>query len=248
MNFNPINLLSSICLNSDCYLCFQSVHANKQTIKLLCDNCLSRLPMLKNACPICAMPLANHYGLNSSLHPCGECLKQSPCYSKTVSAFHYEPPISDFITGLKYNAKHYLVPLLSAYLLEAIQHNYQKNELPQLIIPVPLHSKKIRSRGFNQAQLIGEKLASALKLPILTKDVSRLKFTKAQSSLNAEQRKKNLKGAFIVENKHLVQTKSVAIVDDVVTTGTTANELSLQLLAAGATRVDVWSVARAFAI
>jgi len=178
--------------------------------------------------------------------PCGACLKDTPNFHKTVVAFHYEAPVSDLITSLKFNGQHLFLPLLSDYLLKAIETNYEKDNLPEVIVPVPLHSKKLCERGFNQALLIAQSLSKQLNTPLLTKSTVRNRYTQAQSALDANQRHKNLKGAFSVNNLNEFDNKSVAIVDDVMTTGTTANELSCQLIKAGASRVDVWCIARAF--
>ena len=239
--FQPF-LIKSIIPDSDCYLCHEKVKSYTNQSKLICHHCHARLPILQNGCPICAMPTASKPS-NALNQPCGACLKKTPHYHKTVSAFHYETPINDFITSLKFNGQHYFVPLLSEYLLKAIEVKYEVDERPEVIVPVPLHSKKLRERGFNQALLIAQSLSKQLNIPLLTQAATRTRYTKAQSALDANQRHRNLKGAFSVNP---VNYKTVAIVDDVMTTGTTANELSYQLIQAGISRVDIWCIARAF--
>jgi len=155
--FQPF-LIKSIIPDSDCYLCHEKVKSYTNQSKLICHHCHARLPILQNGCPICAMPTASKPS-NALNQPCGACLKKTPHYHKTVSAFHYETPINDFITSLKFNGQHYFVPLLSEYLLKAIEVKYEVDERPEVIVPVPLHSKKLRERGFNQALLIAQSLS-----------------------------------------------------------------------------------------
>ena len=190
-------------------------------------------------------------GENSDISPissatnCGECLKISPPYDRVISAFHYEPPVSDFITQLKYSAQLQLLPVLSDYLVKKIQSSYKTSNLPELIIATPLHPKKLVSRGFNQSRLIANKISKALKIRMLDKGVNRIKQTQAQSGLDSVERKRNIKNAFQVQTDLPLH---VAVVDDVVTTGMTAAELSKQLLKHGATKVDIWCLARAYGL
>jgi ComF family protein len=237
-------LNNTIIPDSDCLLCKEQVKSSDPLSKLICQYCHSRLPVLQNGCSICAMPMFDQT-ITSSLNTCGACLKQAPNYSKTVAAFHYESPISDFITSLKFNGQHHFVPLLSQYLHLKIKQHYQQPQLPEAIIPVPLHPSKIRERGFNQALLIAQSLSTKLNIPLVKNQIKRTRYTKAQSALDAIQRQRNLKDAFSVCP---VNFNKVAIIDDVMTTGATANELSRSLLKAGVNQVDVWCVARAFSI
>lgn len=242
-HFNRI-ITKTIIPDTDCYLCHGRVSSVSHQSKLICHFCHDQLPLLAKGCPVCAMPIATSSSLPDS-PPCGDCLKLTPNYYKTVAAFHYQPPISDFITRLKFNGQLHFVALLSEYLLQAIKKNYLSDNLPQAIIAVPLHPQKTRERGFNQARLIASSLSRQLQLPLLTKQVRRTRYTKAQSALNAAQRQRNLKGAFSIAP---LQYHTIALVDDVMTTGSTANEISHQLIKAGVKRVDIWCVARAFSI
>lgn len=256
-NFPYFNLIP----NSDCLLCranfsqsrfsHNSSVNRKQTVsKLLCQHCHALLPELQTGCFVCAMPLLIDTLTKKSV--CGACLKDSPHFSQTIAAFHYEAPVNNFITQLKFNAQRHYVALLADYLVRRVEQHYQNMalpaqnmKLPDLIIPVPLHVKKIRQRGFNQAQLIAQYLSKQLNIPCHNNIAHRIRNTRAQSSLDAKARQRNLKGAFQVSDLH---QQSIALVDDVVTTGTTVNELSIELIKSGASRVDVWSLARAYAL
>ena len=191
-----------------------------------------------------------------------------------LSAFHYEAPISDFITQLKYSANFQVLPLLQNHLANKIGGIYltqnqgverptanrkfdasktndpslseqsKKSVLPKLVIPVPLHPKRLKERGFNQSQLIGKSIAKTLNIPCSTKGVKRIVNTQAQSGLNSTERKRNIKNAFSVERS---LPDHIAIVDDVVTTGMTVSELARQARKCGVKRIDVWCIARAYA-
>lgn len=228
----------------DCLLCMERVDFAPNKALIICTNCHHRLKILKHACDICALPLPTQNDLltSSPLKSCGACLKSTPPYTKTVSAFHYEPPISDFITHLKFNGQQQLIPILCDYLRNTIQTQYLKDELPAQLIPVPLHKNRLKQRGFNQAQRISQRLSSALKIETNINSVIRVRPTLPQTSLNANARQRNLQGCFQVNG---ALAKHVAIVDDVMTTGATAKELTHQLLLSGCSRVDVWTVARA---
>jgi ComF family protein len=219
---------------------------NKSAI--ICDDCHQRLPHSKNTCFSCGLPLADrssHKDESASalLIPCGECLKNSPPYDKTLSAFHYETPVNDMITQLKYSAQFQCLPLLCEYLSEKIIQHYQNINLPELILPVPLHPKKRQLRGYNQSQLIASKLSKQLNIKLNHQGILRIKKTNAQSGLDSVERKRNMKNAFQINTE---LPKHIAIVDDVVTTGTTVSELSKQARQHGATQIDIWCLARAY--
>lgn len=261
------SLLSNF--TSDCYLCgcqsqplILTEQRNKKNAPIICDECHQRLPIAKRACQTCGLPLIVSTNLNDSsliesLASCGECLKNSPPYDQTLSAFHYETPINEMITKLKYSAQFQCLPLLTDYLVAKIQQHYLLNDLsmnlskntfkrlPSLIIPVPLHPKKRQARGFNQSQLIATKLAKSLNIKVNTNGVIRIKNTNAQSGLDSVERKSNVKGAFKI---NINLPAHIALVDDVVTTGTTVSELAIQARLHGATQIDIWCLARAYAL
>ena len=230
-------------VESDCLLCHESVSSTQTTSLLLCLDCHARLPFLSDHhrhCPICAMPIPQ-----ATTEACGACLQESPAFQRTVAAFHYEAPVKEFVTQLKFNARRHFAPLLAGELASAVRRRYTQAELPSALVPVPLHPNKIRARGFNQAQLLANSLSGALAIEVLGRQVERHRNTQAQTALNAKQRKKNLRGAFTASGSF---PEHLAVVDDVMTTGTTANELAGELLKQGARRVDVWCAARAYSI
>lgn len=262
--------VSSDCYLCGCPIPPTAGHSSNVAVNapILCDYCHQHLPQSHHTCISCGLPLtiASSYNSESphtasphtvfphikSAHsvqaakeniPCGECLKQSLPYDRTLSGFHYEPPINDFITQLKYSAQFQLLPLLCDYLIDKIKQNYTNEPLPDGIIAVPLHPKKLAQRGFNQSHLIAKRMAQALNIKLISKGIQRIKHTQAQSGLNSMQRKTNVKNAFSVK---VQLPQHIAIVDDVVTTGMTVAELAKQARLQGTSQIDVWCLARAY--
>ncbi len=264
MNFNPKyfkSKLQLLFLRSDCCLCGGTVanQPHKQRTSglgsnilsvtqqsvlppIICNYCHEKLPLLKQCCSICALPLNAAIRSNQE-QICGACIKQTPPYEKTLAAFHYESPVNEFISNLKFNHQYQVLPLLVYYLLQTIQQNYTTEQLPTELLPVPLFPKKLRQRGFNQASLIAQKLSQQLKVPVNNSSAQRVRNTLSQINLDAIERQKNLKNAFQLTHP---TTSHVAIIDDVMTTGTTVTELTKVLKHSGVKRVDVWCLARAF--
>ena len=156
-------------------------------------------------------------------------------------------PLDGLITQLKFNGRLVNARTLGRLLVNKLQAEqgqaHQSFVLPGAILPVPLHSTRLRERGFNQALEIARPVAQALKIPLLTNVCERSRATAEQSTLPARQRKKNVKGVFQVTRSP--NTEHIAIVDDVMTTGQTVNELSKVLRQAGVRCIDVWVCARA---
>jgi ComF family protein len=203
----------------------------------LCEGCAADLPVLSTACTRCAAPL----GANAPMKPvCGRCLRRPPPFEVTVCAFRYGWPIHHLLRALKYRhaLEHARVlgQLLAAHLAS---HGADQ---PDLLCPVPLGPVRYRDRGFNQAVELGRVLERALAIPLRTDLITRVRETSEQSALAGPARLENVRGAF--RALRCIDGAHVALVDDVVTTGSTAGELARVLLDAGARRVDVWAVAR----
>jgi len=174
-------------------------------------------------------------------HVCGDCLRDPPPYTITYRFADYAPPLDRLIQQLKFHQKLYIARLLG----ELMARDIQQQALPQpdLLLPVPLHNQRMRQRGYNQAAEIARTLARELSLTLDIQSCTRTRFTHEQTGLTARRRKTNIKGAFQVRGN--INAKHIAIVDDVMTTGSTVGELSRALLDYGAKRVDVWVCARA---
>lgn len=195
-----------------------------------CAPCVADLPYLNTAhCPVCALPT-----LNGAI--CGQCLRHPPHFKRTVAAFAYAFPLDKLVLALKYGEKFLLANMLGDQLVQRVSTR------PDCIIPMPLHPERLRERGFNQSLQLAKRVGHQLNLPVLPHACERIRNTPSQSTLAWKERGKNMRKAFFCSTE--VAGKHVAIVDDVMTTGATLNELSSTLLAAGATEVSAWVIAR----
>jgi len=224
-------------LPSSCVLCDCSV---TRAISL-CKSCEEDLPILINACKQCGLPLDT---ANENNAICGHCLDVSTSIDYTLSLYHYQAPLDYLITTLKYKQQLSHAAILGNLLLARLQQQ-AIDDLPDCIIPVPLHKNRLVKRGFNQSLEIARPVSKQFNIPIDIKSVRRKRQTLAQADLNAAQRKKNVRGCFEMQSKNPANYRHVVIVDDVVTTGSTINEMAKQLKRSGVQKVGVWSIARA---
>ena len=220
-----------------CIACHGKVDHRESDI---CSECIGEMPLNKHCCPRCAVPLAKE-------HPngviCGRCIRQQPAFDYSYSLFRYEGIIVSLIHQLKFSQKIGHARSLGALLAEGSAEYVNKNGLPDGLLPVPLHRRRLRQRGFNQSSELARMLASRWSCPVIFDEVERGRKTESQTGLSAKQRKKNIRGAFTLASE--VTFDHVLIIDDVVTTGSTVNELARLLKKAGVKRVGVLSVARA---
>ncbi len=206
----------------------------------LCSGCCEDLPWLAHHCRQCALPLAGS-GEPGSASLCGECLGQPPAFERCIAAFTYSPPIDRLVHRFKHHASLADGKLLSQQLGYQLKVAYSQESTPDVITAVPLHWRRQLGRGFNQAAYIALQLSKQLQIPIAT-GLKRHLATDKQQHLPRRQRLQNLRRSFSCNDNFKGQ--HVALVDDVMTTGTTARELSSILIAAGASRVDIWILAR----
>ena len=206
---------------------------------LFCPDCSQDLPKISPACHQCGISIPATCGDDSGSR-CGPCLTEPPAYDRVISAFAYAEPIKQLVAQFKYQ-RQLAVGAMFAHILKL--HIQSSSKQIDAILPVPLHSSRLRQRGFNQALELARPLAKLLKLPLLLSEISRRKNTLEQSSLHAKQRRSNLHKAFAVDQA--IPYKSIAIVDDVMTTGSTVEALSVLLKQNGVEYVEVWCVARA---
>ena len=199
---------------------------------LLCSACDAALPRLPpQRCRICAIPA---WGAGI----CGACLSAPPHYDRVSAVFIYGFPVDGLIHALKYGNNLPVARLFG----ETLAH-FIVSERVDLIIPMPLSVPRLRERGFNQALEIARYLAPALDTPLALDVAQRPVDTAAQASLPWKERARNIRGAFVCTED--LNGMRVAIVDDVMTTGATLNELAKTLRRAGAAEVRGWVVARA---
>ena len=225
-----ISFIQSILFPPACLLCDAPGDGGDD----LCAGCRAELPWNRAACERCAAPLPQP-GL------CGACLKHPPPFDAAFAPLLYRAPVDWLLQRFKFNGR--LPPgrlcggLLAAALLP------RATPLPQLIIPVPLHPSRLRRRGFNQALELARPVAAGLGVALAPQLCRRLRATETQSLLAARERRRNVRGAF--ELTAPLEVRHVAILDDVIATGSTVGELARVLRRAGAERIEVWAVARA---
>ena len=226
---STLKKLSSLLFGGSCFLCRGAAQG------VLCAACDADLPRLAPAvetrlCPRCA--LASPGGAL-----CGRCLAAAPHYDATVAALAYVFPADVLIHALKFRGELALAPLLAGMLSASIP----ESEAIDLVVPVPLSSRGLRERGYNQSAEIARCLAA--RAPVELFACERSRDTAAQTALPWSERQRNVRGAFRCARR---VAGTVAVVDDVMTTGATLNEVALALKQAGAARVVNWVVARTY--
>ena len=254
MVYNWINIIQDYLLPPTCILCGNPGHNSRD----ICHLCYTQLPRNNLCCYRCAEilePPATAPVL------CGRCLSSHPAFDETVAPFIHQGAIRYLIGNLKFGANYKNARLLGLLLADHLTNlsgtdlhlpegcragkpdMKQTAERPDLILPVPLHKTRYRRRGFNQAIEIARTVAEEMQIPLDLTSCRRHRDTPHQTQLPAKKRRKNLKNAFSLIKP--IHARHIAILDDVMTTGSTAHELAYVLKKSGASRVDVWVCARA---
>ncbi|MGZ3157483.1 MAG: ComF family protein [Burkholderiaceae bacterium] len=174
-------------------------------------------------------------------------MKQPPAFDATIVAADYAPPIDQLVLALKFGNRLALAPLFARMLRDAIlQARVQDDRLPTCMTAVPLGSQRLVERGFNQALEIAKPLSHSLGIKLMPQITSRLRDTSAQAMLHPDERHKNIRNAFVVSPDGIdyIKGQHIGVVDDVITTGETLNELAATLKRFGATRVTNFVFAR----
>lgn len=214
---------AGLILAQDCLLCGTASGDDP-----LCGRCIADLPGLGPACPVCAMPSPG--GMR-----CGACLRRPPNFDATIALWQYSHPVNRLIQALKFHGRF----ALAGYFARELSLRANR---PDLLLPMPLHSSRLAERGFNQAVEIARPLARRLQSSLELQGALRIRPTPSQADLPLKARLQNVRGAF---STHLdLAGMRVAVVDDVMTTGSTLDELAGVLKRAGASHVENWIVAR----
>lgn len=225
------------------YTCFLCGETGDNSLDL-CNECLSQFKSIHSSCTQCGIALNNSYGPhkpNTSKNSiCGACLKKPPSFDQVKTLYHYEGAARFLIQSLKYQNKHSCARTMGTLMAKHLSSQTIK---PDAIIPIPLHRKRLLQRGFNQAAEIANYLQHSKNHRLQNKILKRVINTAQQMSLKAPQRKKNMQGAFSCQP--VSKLPYIILIDDVITTGSTANEAAKTLKKAGVKRVDVWAFARA---
>lgn len=201
---------------------------------LCCDSLFTHIT---TACRACGLPLEMDARL------CGACQHRAPLQDRTTVALQYTPYVAKLMSDIKFKEKREACTFFSACLQQSILSRYASDVLPDVIVPMPLHRKRLQTRGFNQAMVLAKPLSEGLKRPIHESLLKRIKYTDPQMQLDKTLRAKNVRDAFTVQVSGDVP-QHIALVDDVLTTGATVSAAVKACKAAGIQRIDVWCVAR----
>lgn len=226
-------LWRTIAAPAKCRFCASSLSPEFSNIGA-CQLCIADLPWNSPCCSRCAEPL------NVANALCARCQKKPPQFDQIVAPLKLITPVNQLVYGMKYHAQFSSVQFLAHILAGEIQARRQ--EKPDLLIPVPLYKRRLRKRGYNQSLLLAKKLSDALHIPLEADAVIRVKESKDLIGQTAAQRRKQLKGVFQARREFTGQ--NICVVDDVVTSTATANEMAKICKKAGATTVTVWACAR----
>jgi len=197
----------------------------------LCDACINDLPLLGPACPRCAMP-------TPQAQLCGQCLTKPLEQDLSFSLFRYQDPLKRLLADFKYHDKVYLAQLFAELMVKPLN----TRALPQLLIPIPLHSKRLRQRGYNQSLELAKTLSKHLSIPLSKHTLTKTINTPPQASLPFKQRKTNIQRAFSLTDENI--PAHIALIDDVLTTGHTANAAAKLLRQKGVETIELWTIAR----
>jgi ComF family protein len=213
-------------LAQDCFLC-QAASGSQ----LLCETCARKLPLNASSCPRCALAGPGNV-------ECGACIADPPHYDASYAAFAYTYPVDALIQALKYGGQLALARLFA----QALHQRIGGAASVDLIVPLPLHPQRLSERGFNQAAEIAKVLSRLCGIAMNARLARRVRNTTAQTELPWRERATNMRRAFACDED--LAGLNIAVVDDVMTTGTTLDEFARTLKHSGAARVENWVVAR----
>jgi len=201
----------------------------------LCGCCAEHLQRVPNPCLYCGQPnpVAGQV--------CPACLLNPPRWQRMIAPLQYRGLTRDYLQQLKYSEALHLSKTLCRQCFDPFRLSAPK---PEVLLPVPLHRERLRERGYNQADEIASLWSREFGIPIERQALTRLRATPSQSGLSATQRTQNMRRAFAWRAGH--DYRHVAIVDDIVTTGSTVGEITRTLHRAGVEYVEVWAIARVY--
>ena len=213
-----------------CLLCYDQLEFQSG----LCQDCWEGLPFIRGPqCQYCARALTRP-GI------CGQCQQRPPTYDSAVAPLAYEDPANEMLRALKYHQHLSFARTIAGVMVDAVISQRQK--CPDMLCTVPMTSRALRRRGLNQSVFIARFISRALGIPLCASLLKKTRHTDQQSALSAKNRQSNLVGAFACRRR--LDGQHIALIDDILTTGATTNEISKILKAAGAARVDIWVCAR----
>ncbi|MBE9527761.1 MAG: ComF family protein [Proteobacteria bacterium] len=221
-----LGALFSILVPPVCTLCNEDIVDH-----ILCAGCSEEFEkerLTGPACPLCSEPFLSKETL---AHTCTECAAHTPPFVQATSLYLYRGQVLEALHGLKYRGTTKVARPLGLLLSEEIK---RMDRPPDVIVPVPLHTKRLQKRSFNQSVLMARVCSNSLAIPLDYKGLMRVRDTGAQVGLSRAERAKNIKGAFALADAELYRGKNVLLIDDVYTTGATMRECATLFKAAGA--------------
>jgi ComF family protein len=208
----------------------------------LCRPCLNSFKEVASPlCPICGRPFGSSGGED---HTCADCLAARPSFDMARAPYVYEGCLMTAIHEFKYEKKTYLARSLGPLLASYAERWLGNADEALVVMPVPLHPRRLRRRGFNQSLLLARPVASMLEADLDSLSLRRTRFTQPQINLTGEERKKNVQRAFGVKEPNLLKGRKALLIDDVATTGSTLNECAGVLKKAGIKQVWCLVLAR----
>lgn len=211
-------MIIKLLLPQACIMCNDLTHRDRD----LCISCENDLPFLKQC-------------TNSLILP----------NMRIFTLFNYEEPIQQLILGLKFGNRLINAKIIADLFADYLDEQYKNQNIPQVIIPIPLHYHRLKERGYNQALELAKPIAKRLNIPIDKSSAIRTKNTKAQAQLATKERTQNIKKAFAINFDKLEHYNHIAVLDDVITTGSTATEFCKILFDYGINKIDVFCSAKA---
>lgn len=216
-----------------CNICGDFLHIPHEN-PYICETCIKGFKIINPPiCSICGIPFESD---TEEDHPCERCIRKRPFYDRLRALYLYENGIMEAVHKMKYSGKSYiaksLAPLLASFAMEWLDDIHD-----MLMVPVPLHPRKLRQRGFNQSLILARGISLILNSELDILSFRRIKFTRSQTGLNMDERRKNVKNAFELKDGKHYKGKSVILVDDVATTGNTMNECARILKKGGCEKV-----------
>jgi len=210
----------------------------------ICRDCEEHLPWQPPGCERCGLRTT---ALSPGRTVCSHCAAEPPVWDRCLAVFDYQPPVNALIAAFKYRHCFAEARALGKLMSLTFERHYVENGLtmPDCLLPVPLHPKRLRHRGFNQAVVLARSVSRHAGVKLDIDSVKRRHHTSAQKGQGRAERNANMRQAFVLsEQHHIPPTSHIAIVDDVVTTGATTSAIARLLCDRGVRRVDVWCVAR----
>ncbi|MEE9447443.1 MAG: ComF family protein [Arenicellales bacterium] len=226
-----------------CLICEQN------SARLICTACQAALHKkdsiaIKNSCVQCGEKLQTNL-YHSSIRPkvCGRCISQPPAFDQTFFAYVYQSPIADLILRFKYKEQLMLSQLLAEKIALKLL-SMPKSSRPTLLIPIPLHPQRLKERGFNQALELAKHIGKRANIPVYKRHLVRVKQTKTQKQSKRRARALNMKGAFTLVQTFDLESQHIAIIDDVITTGSTMSEAAKTLRKAQPEQITLLAIAK----